>query len=130
MQAAFSDYSHAISGSKETRSGFGVRAIDGADLKSVYVGAVHELAPGKHTVELLATRQRGGITSIPSDSALIVVEFAASPGVKYQASGKIEKQHAEVWISEVQTGRIVSTVGRGELVTSETKVTPVIILPK
>src|SRR5438105_4695901 len=89
LQAAFTDYSHAISGSKETRSGFGVRSIDGAAVKSVYVGAVHELAPGKHTIEILATRQRGGLTSIPSDSAVILVEFTASPGVRYQASGKI-----------------------------------------
>lgn len=129
LQAGFSDYSLTFSESKEARSGFAIRAVDGIAPKAVYIGAVHELSPGKHTVEVLAMRQRGGLTSIPADATMAVVEFTASPGVKYKTSGKIGADHAEVWISEVETGRVVSTIGRGALSTTETAVTPAVILP-
>lgn len=131
LQASFSSFTPSFSGGKESRSGFGIRSIDGVALPGVYIGAVHELRPGKHSIEILATRQRGGITSLPSDSMLGAVEFTAEAGGSYQAAGRISEKDAEVWIAELQSGRIVSSVVRGDLVTTETKVpAPVIIMPK
>jgi len=131
IQASFSSFTPSFSGGKESRSGFGIRSIDGAALPSVYIGAVHELKPGKHSIEILATRQRGGITSIPSDSMLGTVEFIAVAGVSYQASGKIFSNEAEVWIEEVQSKKVVSSIARGALETTETKIpAPLIVLPK